>query len=128
MFKNEKNYIIRFLYFLTLLVFVAGFFNCSSGKVKTNDKNDLTKYEGYFMYMADAAVFKSCGSEKPVRVAAEKEYIQVERKYLQIAEGGTWVYLVFKGRLQNMANEEGKNVASYVIYEVLECSAEKKCR
>jgi hypothetical protein len=128
MFKNEKNYNIRFLYFLTLPVFVAGFFNCSSGKVKTNDKNDLTKYEGYFMYMADAAVFKSCGSEKPVRVAAEKEYIQVERKYLQIAEGGIWVYLAFKGRLQNMANEEGIVVASYVIHEVLECSAEKKCR
>lgn len=129
MFKNEKNYIIRFLFFLTLLMVVFAFQQCSPVKnAKTNDKNDLTKYEGYFMYMADAAVFKSCGSEKPVRVAAEKEYIQVERKYLQIAEGGTWVYLVFKGRLQNMTNEEGKNVASYVIYEVLECSAGKNCK
>ncbi|MBK6364681.1 MAG: hypothetical protein IPL63_01450 [Saprospiraceae bacterium] len=129
MFKNEKNYIIRFLFFLTLLMVVFAFQQCSPVKnAKTNDKNDLTKYEGYFMYMADAAVFKSCGSEKPVRVAAEKEYIQVERKYLQIAEGGTWVYLVFKGRLQKLQNEEGNLVPSYIIHEITELNKDKRCK
>ncbi|MBK7522612.1 MAG: hypothetical protein IPI53_00070 [Saprospiraceae bacterium] len=49
MFKNEKNYIIRFLFFLTLLMVVFAFQQCSPVKnAKTNDKNDLTKCRRLF--------------------------------------------------------------------------------
>ena len=123
--KSEtKKSVTLFIIFAILFASIY-FFKCTpSKKMDLKNENDLTKYEGYFMYMADAAVFKSCGSEKPVRVAAEKEYIQVERKYLQIAEGGTWVYLVFKGRLQKLQNEEGNLVPSYIIHEITELNKE----
>ncbi|MBK6785955.1 MAG: hypothetical protein IPG79_21070 [Saprospiraceae bacterium] len=92
------------------------------------NENDLTKYEGYFMYMADAAVFTPCGGEKPIRVSMEKEYIKVEKKYLQMVDGGTWVYLVLWESCKICRMKKVLQFLLFVIYEVIDCNAEKRCK
>ncbi|MFZ1705867.1 MAG: hypothetical protein WAT79_16090 [Saprospiraceae bacterium] len=104
-------------------------FQCSP-KTQIKDKsmsNSLQSYEGYFMYMADAAVFKACNTETVLRVEHQYDYLEVEKKYLALVEGGTWVFIHFEGEKTSQINEDGRQIHSIIIVELKTLTKGKTC-
>jgi copper homeostasis protein (lipoprotein) len=74
--------------------------------------------EGMFRYLADAALFRDCRSNRSYPVAMEGAYIELERAYLNSGiEAGSEVYVNLVGRLLERPSMEGNNIEINVIVD-----------
>lgn len=116
----------------TLLLIVVLLVNvkCNTKKPLVNDAVDITTgqhFKGEFLYFADAPVFRSCENLKVLPVVKDKAYIEAERKYLSMTEGGNWLYSEFTGDIILHKNEEGTTVSMYLIGHLILMDANKSC-
>ena len=68
-------------------------------------------FAGEFMYFTDAPVFRPCGNQQLFPVVMEKAYIEAERQYLNLTEGGTWIYIEFTGYMVAKKMRKGHRLA-----------------
>jgi len=73
---------------------------------------------GMYMYMADAAVFKECLTEKSYPVLIEADHLALERAYLSMRHHpGETMLVTFKGRFVQRMPEPGLPVREHLIVE-----------
>jgi len=91
-------------------------------------KKDKNTFEGYFSYMADAAMFIDCKTDERFSVSNEGEYLSIEKEYLRIVENaGDKVFISFTGKIRDKnPNEEG-NRKKIIINKLLNIQPDKKC-
>jgi hypothetical protein len=114
--------------FLILVVLIN--VQCKTKKPLVNDAFDVRTsqhFNGEFLYFADAPVFRSCENQKVLPVMKDKDYIEAERKYMFMAEGGTWLYTEFTGGIILHKNEEGTIVSMYLIENLILMDTDRKC-
>jgi len=85
--------------------------------------------EGMFRYMADAALFRDCRSNKVFPVSMENAYIELERTYLNSGvEPGSEVMVRLKGRmLERPAMEGNQNEVKLIVDKLHEVLPEETC-
>lgn len=81
---------------------------------KKNDKNYIV---GIFKYMADAAIFTDCSTQKKMPVAMKYGYIDLERAYLKAVEGGTPVLITVEGSIEQEKNKDFLIIKRFVSLE-----------
>jgi len=90
-------------FLLSILIIMS---SCSLFK---NEEKDILK--GYFSYMADAAIFVDCTTNKKYPVAMEGDYITAEKEYLKIVKnGGEKILVSVSGKIveRDRIEREGK--------------------
>jgi len=85
--------------------------------------------EGMFRYMADAALFRDCRTNKSFPVAMEGAYIELERAYLNSgSEGGKEVMVQLRGRyLERPAMEGNRNEVKLIVDKLEKLDPKKTC-
>jgi len=85
--------------------------------------------EGMFRYMADAALFRDCRTNKVFPVAMEGAYLELERAYLNSGiEGGAEVLVQLRGRyLERPAMEGNHNEVKLIVDKVEKLDPENTC-
>lgn len=82
---------------------------------------DSFPMKGMFRYMADAALFVDCSSQKKYPVAMEKDYLSLEREYLsKVEEAGEPILATLSGRLIMQPKMEGNEKALTLVVEKLD--------
>jgi uncharacterized lipoprotein YbaY/heat shock protein HslJ len=77
--------------------------------------------QGMFRYMADAALFRDCRTNKTYPVSMEAKYIELERAYLNSGiEPGSEVMITLRGRLLERPSTEGNINKVKLIVDILE--------
>jgi copper homeostasis protein (lipoprotein) len=89
----------------------------------------LTPVEGMFRYMADAATFRDCRTNKTFPVSMEGEYIELERAYLNSGiEPGSEIMLKLNGRfLERPAMEGNNNIIKLIVDKPYYLLPEETC-
>jgi heat shock protein HslJ len=80
---------------------------------------DAFVMKGIFTYMADAAIFVDCSSQKRYPVAMEGKYIDLERKYLASINAGSPLLVTLEGRLVLRPKMEGEGESVMLVVEKL---------
>ncbi len=90
----------------------------------------VKKYAGMYRYMADAALFEDCVSQKRYPVAFLGANMEMERQYGQIKkEAGSPVYVEVEGFVKELPAMEGDGTeAQLIITKVLGFIADGQCR
>jgi uncharacterized lipoprotein YbaY/heat shock protein HslJ len=84
-------------------------------------EDDGMALEGMFRYMADAAMFRDCRTNKTFPVSMEGEYIELERAYLNSGiEPGAEAMIRVRGRLLERPAMEGNNNTIKLIVDSFE--------
>ncbi len=97
----------------------------SPPRVKEEGDNTIT---GIFKYMADAAIFKDCATDKKMSVAMEQGYLNLEKTYLRTVDGGTPVLIIVDGSIKTRkAMEGGKTESVLVVRKLLSLQKDKSC-
>jgi uncharacterized lipoprotein NlpE involved in copper resistance/heat shock protein HslJ len=91
---------------------------------------NMALINGMFSYMADAAVLTECKTGKRMPVAMEQGYLELERAYTGLVEGGGKILVSFVGDIEPRPAMEGDaNIATAIveryagIWPVEQCSA-----
>jgi uncharacterized lipoprotein YbaY/heat shock protein HslJ len=87
------------------------------------------KLQGMFRYMADAAVFRDCRTDKTYPVSMEGAYIELERAYLNSGiEPGSEIFVDLEGRLLERPPMEGNHNKVNLIVDIFNnIDDEKTC-
>lgn len=120
MFRN-----IMILFSVTIL-----FTACAGKKVlryQDDQGNARAVTGGDFNYFADAATFRPCGEGKVYPVSHDGAYLELERKYLKLKEGGQWLYVEVLGHFEKQKNAEGKVVQTFIIEKVIKTDETRVC-
>ena len=80
---------------------------------------DAFAMKGMFTYMADAAIFVDCSSQKKYPVAMEGKYIDLEREYLASIDAGSPLLVTLEGRLVLRPKMEGEGESVMLVVEKL---------
>ncbi len=110
----------------TILMFLMIVLNsCISSKIKENEN----LFQGYFSYMADAALFIDCKDSKKYPVAMENDYLKLEKKYLTtVKDGGEKILITFYGEIVEKNKLEGKGKIKFLIVKkLINIFPNKKC-
>jgi heat shock protein HslJ/uncharacterized lipoprotein YbaY len=85
--------------------------------------------EGMFRYMADAAIFRDCRTNKTFPVSMEGEYIELERAYLNSGiDAGAEAMVRVRGRLlERPAMEGNRNTIKLIVDSFEEILPEDSC-
>jgi hypothetical protein len=114
------------IFCLALLIMTG--MSCKTQKQAAIEGNaERQVFAGEFMYFADAPVFRPCGHQQIYPVVMDKAYIEAERQYLNMTEGGTWVYITFSGIIVEKKNEEGRPVNMFLIEKLKSMDKNKRC-
>ena len=71
---------------------------------------------GMFRYMADAALFRDCRTDRSYPVAMEENYIELERAYLNSGvEAGTEVMVELDGRYLERPGMENNSIPKILV-------------
>lgn len=108
------------IFYLALSLLII---SCSASQ-----KKDKKTFEGYFSYMADAAMFIDCKTEERFSVSNEGEYLNIEKEYLRIVENaGDKIFISFVGKINDSNPEEEGNLKKIIINKLLNIQPDKKC-
>ena len=116
---------------LVLLMSVAMLqFGCSSARAdartveeeapthQAGDPTGVVRMRGLFTYMADAAVFVDCDTGEKLPVAAEADYLALERAYLDSREEpGRPLTVIIDGYVAERPAMEGDGLQNVVIVD-----------
>ncbi len=81
---------------------------------------DSFPMKGMFRYMADAALFVDCFSQKKYPVAMENEYISLEREYLTNTDAGNPLLVTLEGSLVSRPKMEGEGEILTLVVKKLD--------
>ena len=114
----------KYLLFLSLIAAVL-FSGCTSPKVATNNTKT-----GMFTYMADAAMFKECGTNKSFPVAFEDDYISLERAYSKtVSEAGRAVMVSIEGEVVLQDGMDGQvDVPTLIVKKFISITPKEVCQ
>ena len=100
--------------------------SCSQNKSEEMVGMELT---GMFRYMADAALFRDCRTDRSYPVAMEENYIELERAYLNSGIGpGLEAWVDIRGRyLERPAMEGNHNEVKLIVDSFNSISLGKSC-
>jgi heat shock protein HslJ len=84
---------------------------------------------GMFRYMADAALFRDCRTNKTFPVSMEGAYIELERAYLNSGfEPGSEIMVSLIGRMLERPSMEGNtNKVKLIVDKLIKLHPEKSC-
>ncbi len=99
------------IFLAALLITIA---SCTSLKQNNNEY-----INGYFSYMADAALFVDSKTNQKYPVAMEEDYINLEKEYLKNFKGGEQAFITIKARIEKRDKMEGEGKIDYLIVEKL---------
>ncbi len=105
---------------ILVLLLVLGFACSDNGEHKQNkkDADTINQIEGLFVYWADAAIITNCINGEKLPVAMEKDYIYLEKAYLEKRKSEGQVLLVrFEGHEAQRPAIEGDNTERVVIVD-----------
>lgn len=90
--------------------------------------HEIQNYEGTFSYMADANMFVSCDGALRMPVEMEGDYLELERAYGQLVEGGTSVYVRMQGYPKEVPAMEGDGMhTAFILTHLLDIDKDKTC-
>jgi uncharacterized lipoprotein NlpE involved in copper resistance len=96
----------------------AGTIAGSASDAAAGQEKDTLWLKGMFSYMADAALFTDCVTNTRYPVAMERDYLALERAYLEQQPGpGAPLLITFEGRLERRPPMEGDGTVETVIVE-----------
>lgn len=99
----------------------------SNGGLELTELGDAT-LAGMLTYQADAAVFVECLTGRPYPVAAERDYLTLERSYLEArASPGAPLLVQVEGGLAMRPAMEGPDRPSLVVDRFIEALPDKTC-
>lgn len=81
---------------------------------------DSFHMRGMFRYMADAALFVDCSSQKKYPVAMEMDYINLEREYLTNTDAGNPLLVTLEGSLVYRPKMEGEGEILTLVVKKLD--------
>lgn len=114
-----------------ILISVTILFTACAGKKVLRYQDDQGNARavtgGDFNYFADAATFRPCGEGKVYPVSHDGAYLELERKYLKLKEGGQWLYVEVLGQFEKQKNAEGKVVQTFIIEKVIKTDETRVC-
>lgn len=87
-------------------------------------------YSGEFAYMADAAYFVNCSTEKKYSVLMQEAFPELEKAYLKVMgeNAGKRAYIVVEGALKSTpTGEEGKMGGALTVSKVHSVIGDKNC-
>jgi len=115
-----KKYLIAIGLFLALV-----FSGCATPKVA---KNSIKS--GMFSYMADAAMFVECGTNKKFAVAFEGDFITLERAYLKtIQEPGKTIKVNVEGEIVFRDGMDGRvNEPTLIVKKFINIVPKEVCQ
>ena len=114
----------KYLIFIALFIGFV-FYGCATPEVP---KKDLKS--GMYSYMADAAMFKECSTEKKFSVAFEKDHISLERAYLNTRkEAGEYVKVILEGKIVLRDGMDGKtDVPTLIVKKFINIIPKEACQ
>jgi copper homeostasis protein (lipoprotein) len=107
-----------------LLLSILVVSSCSSSK---SEDNNL--FKGYFIYLADAALFTDCEDNKRYPVVQQGDYLKLETEYLKIvSDGGKKVFITFEGEIIEKDRVEGEGKRKFIVVKKLDgLFSDKSC-
>ena len=112
---------IRFLIAVPSILIL---FSCSSSKLVNKDS-----IKGYFSYLADAALFTDCKTNKKYPVLMEKDYLKLERAYLDADKNpGENILVEIVAEIQTRPKIEGEGEREFIlVMEFINIFPNEKC-
>ncbi len=96
------------------LLLLSILISCSS--IENNNTDKMLK--GMYSYMADAAIFTDCETNKKYPVAFEGDNISLEQAYLEIIENpGEKIIVTLSGHFENRSKMEGDGKREFLIVD-----------
>ena len=96
------------------LLLLSILISCSS--IENNNTNKMLK--GMYSYMADAAIFTDCETNKKDPVAFEGDNISLEQAYLEIIKNpGEKIIVTLSGHFENRSKMEGDGKREFLIVD-----------
>jgi uncharacterized lipoprotein YbaY/heat shock protein HslJ len=88
-----------------------------------------TQLNGTFRYMADAAIFRDCRTDKTFPVAQEAQYLETERAYLKSGvKAGEEIFVQIIGRMLERPKDDGiGNEVKVIIDSLVKMDSRKSC-
>lgn len=100
----------------------------NGGQAVKKPENPVKEYYGMYTYMADSNTFRTCDKKIKMSIQMKGEYLTLEKRYLKAVDGGTKVFIRFKGMIKEVAAMEGDGKEkSMLITEFLELDKIKNC-
>ncbi len=89
-------------------------FSCSSVDSEKTDK----ELKGYYSYMADAAMFIDCETNKKYPIAFDGDNISLEHAYLEVVENaGEKIIVTLKGHFEMRSKMDGDGKREFLIVD-----------
>jgi copper homeostasis protein (lipoprotein) len=96
---------------VVIMLMLTLLFSCAS--LTHENKNH---HQGYFSYLADAAIFIDCETKERYPVAMEGAYITMEKKYLEISEtDGQKILVRLDGEFIERNKIEGEGKQKFLV-------------
>ena len=97
-----------------VLLLLPILFSCSA----IDNKKDELNLKGYYSYMADAAMFNDCKTNKKYPVAFEADNISLERAYLEVVENaGEKIIVTLNGHFEKRSKVDGTGERDFLIVD-----------
>ena len=92
-------------------------------------KRENNTFEGYFSYLADAAMFIDCETNEKYAIVKKAEYLTIEQEYLRIVENaGEKIFISFTGKFDDSKDSEDEGGRKKIIIKkILNIQPDKKC-
>jgi len=117
-------------YFFLTITLISFILNGCTKTPDTETEQTQTKMSGMYSYMADAGIFKDCISDKKYPVAFEKDYINLERAYLNTKhKAGETIKVNLIGKIElrdGMDNQ--KNIPTLVVEKFINIIPKEHCQ
>ena len=98
------------------------------GKVILQGCRETQSIKGMFMYLADANIFYPCDGSSPLKISMNGAYLELEKEYLSMVDGGTKIFIDAQGYIKKSNSEEGKkSVSKFFINKLNLINKEKTC-
>ncbi len=107
-----------------IMLMLSLLFSCASF---TNENKNY--HQGYFSYLADAAIFIDCDTKEKYPVAMEGDYITMEKKYLEISKtDGQEILVRVNGKFIDRDKIEGEGKRKFlVVSKFIEFMPNRSC-
>ncbi|MCF6271517.1 MAG: META domain-containing protein [Melioribacteraceae bacterium] len=103
---------MKLFFFKMILILTT--ISCTSVKIETEEQN----LKGTYSYMADAAIFIDCKTDKKYPVAFEGENIELESAYLEVQKNpGEQILVTLSGHFEMRPRMEGGGEREFLIID-----------
>ncbi len=99
---------------IIILLLLPILFSCSS----VDSEKKANELKGFYSYMADAAMFKDCKTNKKYPVAFEADNASLEKAYLDVVENaGEEIIVTLTGHFESRPKFDGEEKIDFLIVD-----------